>query len=303
MSRDAIALFCQPMSRKRRTAADEPFFLVRTSTADLGAGGVVASHAHDWHQLVHVRSGLMTVRTVAGSWIAPPTWAIWVPARTDHSIRFTGASALRTCYVRPDWAVSVPSGCTALSVSPLLRELIARATTVGMLDRRVPAEAAIAALIVEELGEPGPPPFTLPEPTSPVTRHAARLIIEDAPSAAGTATLAREVGVGVRTLERRFVVETGMTLGRWRQQRMLLRGLERVAGGTPIKTASASAGYGSPSAYIAAFKKAFGATPARYFQAAERDGGTGAERGRERATGTGGGTRREGTAEQTEGRR
>ena len=136
-----------------------------------------------------------------------------------------------------------------------------------MLDRRVPSEAAIAALIVDELGEPGPPPFTLPEPTSTVTATAARLILEDAAEAAGTATLARAVGVGVRTLERRFRAETGMTLGRWRQQRMLLRGLEQVAGGASIKVAAASAGYGSPSAYIAAFKKAFGATPARYFSA------------------------------------
>lgn len=72
-----------------------------------------------------------------------------------------------------------------------------------MLDRRVPAEAAIAALIVEELGEPGPPPFTLPEPTSTITSTAARLILDDATEAAGTATLARAVGVGVRTLERR----------------------------------------------------------------------------------------------------
>jgi AraC-like DNA-binding protein len=263
------------MSRKRRTVADEPFLLIRTSTADLGAGGVVPSHVHDWHQLVHVRSGLMTVRTVDGSWIAPPTWAIWVPAGTDHAIRFTGASALRTCYVRPDWPdrpAGVPGGCTALAVSPLLRELIARATTVGMLDLRVPAEAALATLIVDELGAPGPPPFTLPEPSSATTRRAAQLILDNAVEAAGTATLARAVGVGVRTLERRFFAETGMTLGRWRQQRMLLRGLEQVAGGASIASASALAGYGSPSAYIAAFKKAFGATPARYFQVAERPG-------------------------------
>lgn len=55
-----------------------------------------------------------------------------------------------------------------------------------------------------------------------------------------------------------------MTLGRWRQQRMLLRGLERVAGGASVKDAAVTAGYGSPSAFIAAFRNAFGATPGRY---------------------------------------
>src|SRR5262249_25348775 len=161
----------------------------------------------------------MTVRTGAGVWIAPPAWAVWVPAEVGHSIRFTGTSALRTCYVRPEWREDLPRTCATLAVSPLLRELIARATAVGMLDRRVPEEAAIATLIVGELGGPGPPPFALPEPSSAVALRAARLIAEDAPEAAGTATLARATGVGVRTLERRFLAETGMTLGRWRRQR------------------------------------------------------------------------------------
>jgi AraC-like DNA-binding protein len=238
----------------------------------------------------------MVVRTVAGSWIAPPAWAIWVPAGVSHAIRFVGDSALRTAYVRPDWPpaqtswvssspgsptatqpaecegsrpepgqAGVPGGCMSLGVSPLLAELLVRATTIGILDSRDPAEAAIATLIVAELGEPRRPPFALPEPTSPATVEAARLIAAEAASAAGTATLARAVGVGTRSLERRFQAETGMTLGRWRQQRNLLRGLEQVAAGATTTAAAVAAGYRSPSAFIAAFRKAFDATPARYF--------------------------------------
>ena len=252
--------------------ADEPFLVVRTSTADLGDGGVIAPHAHDWHQLIYVGSGLMTVRTAAGTWVAPPSWAVWVPAGTSHAIRFVGSSALRTCYLRPGWRDDLPRACGALAVSPLLRELILRTASVGMLDRRVPTEAAIAALIVGELGEAGPPPFVLPEPATAVAVHAARLITDDAPAAAGTAVLARAVGVGTRTLERRFQAETGLTVGRWRQQRMLLRGLEQVAAGTPIGAAAIAAGYGSPSAFIAAFRKAFGATPGHFFSAAPQRG-------------------------------
>ena len=320
------------MSRKRRTVADEPYLLVRTSTSDHGDGGPIAAHTHSWHQLIHVRSGLMAVRTAVGSWIAPPRWAIWVPAGVSHAIRFVGDSALRTAYVRPDWhpaqpttssllqsttpsvlqsttpavsttpsvsvsrstmpsalqavvpsagqavapvggrvggresgRIGVPDACVSLSVSPLLAELLVRATAIGMLDSRDPAEAAIATLIVAELGEPRRPPFALPEPTSPETIEAARLIAAEAASAAGTATLARAVGVPVRSLERRFQAETGMTLGRWRQQRNLLRGLEQVAAGATTTAAAVAAGYRSPSAFIAAFRKAFDATPARYF--------------------------------------
>jgi AraC-like DNA-binding protein len=259
------------MSKKRRTVADEPFLVIRTSISDHGAGGAVAAHTHDWHQLIQVRAGLMTVRTEAGSWIAPPTWAVWVPAGVEHAVRFAGDSALRTCFLRPDWRADLPAACRALAVSPLLRELIARASAAGMLDRRIPAESAAAELIVAELtaGEPGgPSSFTLPEPAGGATAEAARLVAADAPAAAGTATLARAVGLGTRTLERRFHAETGMTLGRWRQQRLLLRGLEQVAGGASVAAASTAAGYATPSAFIAAFRKAFGATPSRYFSPA-----------------------------------
>src|SRR4051794_30442582 len=152
------------MSRKRRTVADEPFLVVRTSAADLG--GSIGEHAHDWHQLVHVRSGLAIVRSDARTWIAPPTWAVWMPAGVRHAIRFAGATALRVVYMRADGGVGVgvgvgvgggvgggvdvgaglgvgrgagasrlPSTAGAMPASPLLRELVERATVVGVLDR------------------------------------------------------------------------------------------------------------------------------------------------------------------------
>lgn len=249
------------MSGKRRTVADEPHLLVRTSASDHPAGGSIAPHTHDWHQLIHVRSGLMTVRTALGSWIAPPAWAIWVPAGVSHGLRFAGASALRTLYVRPSWS---PGGLRSLAVSPLLRELLARTAEAGMLDGRDPVEAALATLIASELaaGEARRPPLTLAEPSSPAAVSAAALL---STSDLGTAAVARAVGLGVRTLERRFLDETGLTLGRWRRHRLLLRGLESIAAGTTVQAAAATAGYRSPSAFIAAFRAAFHETPARYF--------------------------------------
>ncbi|ODU03326.1 MAG: hypothetical protein ABS81_14575 [Pseudonocardia sp. SCN 72-86] len=272
------------MSQKRRSVADEPHLVVRSAVSDHVDGQEIAEHRHDWHQLVYVRSGLMTVRTPAGAWLAPPAWAVWVPARARHSIRFTGRSALRTLYLRP--GVGGYGECRALAVSSLLRELIVRATDVGMLDERVVAEAAMAAVIVTELpvdtrgvdvpgAEPpaaptssqaarygdGPSAFTLPEPESPLMTKVAAML----DAGATLAAIAHRVELGVRTLERRFHDETGMTPGRWRRQRMLLRGLERIAEGATVAAASEVAGYESPSAYVAAFRTTFGTTPGTYF--------------------------------------
>jgi len=67
------------MSRKRQTLADEPFYRVRAVAADLPAGYAVNHHAHPWPQLIYASSGVMTVWTEAGSWIAPAHWAVWAP--------------------------------------------------------------------------------------------------------------------------------------------------------------------------------------------------------------------------------
>lgn len=251
------------MSRKRRTAADEPFLVIRSSSANPCDGELIGEHSHDWHQLIYASAGLMTVWTEAGSWVAPPSRAVWVPAGVRHSIRFVGESAFRTLYVRPEASSELPAQCTSVSVSPLLRELILRTVEVGMLDQRATTEAALATLILAEFRTSTTSPFTLPRPHSAALRQATQLL-ERAPSTS-LSSLAQTIGLGKRTLERRFVGETGLTVGRWRQQRVLLGALEALAAGQSVKQVAGNAGYSSPSAFVAAFRKHLGTTPARYF--------------------------------------
>ncbi|MDB5676630.1 MAG: helix-turn-helix protein AraC type [Sphingomonas bacterium] len=258
------------MSRKRRLVADEPFLVIRAAASDLAGGQVIAPHAHDWHQLIYASAGVMTVTTEAGSWVVPPNRAVWVPAGIRHAIRFTGQSRFRTLYMMPGYDAGVdarlPGACLVVAVSPLLSALVVRAAELRALDRRDCVEGALAALIVDEFRQAAVPPFSLPQPESAAPRRAAALIAAGAREAESLAALAQAVGLGARTLERRFRDETGMTLGRWRRHHALLGALEQVAGGAPVKAAAAAAGYAAPSAFVAAFRAAFGTTPGRYFE-------------------------------------
>lgn len=231
-------------------------------------GHAIQLHAHSWHQLIYAAAGIMTITADKGLWVVPPHWAIWAPAGVEHAIRFTGASEFATLYLRPgDWDVALRSS-TVIAVSPLLRSLILRACEAGMLDERDPIHVATALLIVDCLRAQPAHALGLPMPTSEDLRHVADHC-NDACVGADSTSIARRFGFGVRTLERRFLAETGMTFGQWRRHARFLRSLRLLAEGRAVKAVARDAGYKSASAFVAAFGETFGVTPGRYFAGAK----------------------------------
>ena len=247
------------MSRSRQPA-------VRALSYDYPSGYRVPSHRHRKDQLVFAASGVMTVATPAGSWTVPPNRGVWVPARTTHAIRMSGAVAMRTLYVLPALATGLPRACRVLEVTPLLRELVLAAVARGGLDARVPEDARLFRVLLDELRTLPTRALHLPFPRDPRARRVAEEL-ERCPGAAHPARdLARGSGASQRTIERVFRAETGMTFGAWRQQLRLGRALEKLAAGDSVTAVAFESGYAGVSAFVAAFKAAFGRTPGQYFR-------------------------------------
>ncbi|HVT67927.1 MAG TPA: AraC family transcriptional regulator [Trebonia sp.] len=78
------------------------------------------------------------------------------------------------------------------------------------------------------------------------------------------AELGRAAGASERTLSRLFRRDTGMTFPQWRAQLRLQHAMLLLAAGSSVTAAAAASGYGNTSAFIAAFRDAFGVTPAAY---------------------------------------
>jgi len=239
---------------------------VATFTYEFPHGQVVPEDLHPEDQLVYACQGVMTVGTSHGAWTVPARRAVWIPARTPHSIVMSGTVSMRTIYLRAKIVRHLPRTCCAVNVSPLLQELILHACRYPRMSRRSRTQAHLIDMLVDQLEAVQAIPLQLPSPRDPRALHVAEILQRETDDPQSIEKACRQAGASKRTVERIFRHETNLSLGKWRQQLRLMRSLQLLAAGEKITHAALEAGYSTPSAFIAMFRKALGTTPRRYFE-------------------------------------
>ena len=158
-----------------------------------------------------------------------------------------------------------PRSCCVVNVPPVLQELILHACTYPSLNRRAKVQAHLIDVIIDQLGTARAIPLQLPSPSDPRAARVAEALQRDPSEPRSLQAVCKKAGASKRTIERIFQSETRLSLGKWRQQLRLLRSLQLLAAGEKITHAALEAGYSTPSAFIAMFRKILGTTPGRYF--------------------------------------
>ncbi len=208
----------------------------------------------------------MTIRTDDGTWVVPTRRAVWIPTSIPHTITMSGAVAMRTLYLKPRLAKSLPRKCCVVHVSALLKELILYACSLGSLDKRSRPQGHLIHVIVNQLAAIELVPLQLPNPSDPRASRLARLLLKDPGDRRTLKELCKASGASKRTMERLFLADTGMTFAKWRQQLRLMRAMQLLAEGAQVTRAALESGYSTPSAFIAMFRKALGTKPTLYFK-------------------------------------
>jgi len=239
-------------------------YWVRSSAITYYDGIEPGRHDHPWGQLAFCNSGVMRVISDATAWLAPPTRAIWLPAGLPHAILARGEVATRFLYLAPELAAPLPTEPRVVEVGPLLRELILHILKRRMLHPDAPEEARQALLLVDLILEAPSQDLALPLPADRRARALADRVQTEPGDPASLADLARQAGASLRTLQRLFPAETGLTLEAWRQKARLIAAVAALSEGAPVGVTAAACGYESVSAFITAFKRQFGMTPGRY---------------------------------------
>lgn len=223
----------------------------------------ISLHSHPQHQLAWAPDGVLVMAVDDSRWVVQRSRALWLPGGTPHSVTPNLPCAMLSLYFDPDecpltWRRPTVVDATGL-VGPLLTHLVS-------LPKKPTAQRDRANAVLWDLLKPLSV-TTIPTvlPTDPLARKVALSIRDNPADKRGLPEWGREVGASARTLSRRFREQTGNSFERWRTLERLNAALPLLGAGAPITRVARQVGYNTASAFIAAFRREVGTTPAAYF--------------------------------------
>lgn len=226
------------------------------------SGHPTACHVHPCGQVFRVMSGLLIVETDAGRWVVPPGWLGWVPPGVRHAAWAQSALQGDLLYLEADWCMGLPSQPVVMAPEPLRDLVFGRlADQPASLDRL--RSEHLLAVLHDELAVAHAQSLLLPMPADPRLRRLAAALLDSPGDERPARAWALLIGMGERTLSRRFVQETGMHFVHWRQLVRLQHALACLGSGKSVEWVAQSCGYASTSAFIKVYRRYLGVTPGR----------------------------------------
>lgn len=228
--------------------------------------GCAAPHAHPRGQLIYASSGVMRVVSRNDVWVVPPSQAVWVPPDIEHEVYFPGEVSLRNLFIDPSVVVRLPNECAILKVSPLLRELILKAVTVGDSYGAESAGYRLMVVLLDELRQAEVTVLFLPMGRDERLQRVIEALLNNPGDKRELGELASMAGASARTLSRLFVRETGLTFTAWRKRHIVQEAVERLGKGQSVTRVAYDLGYQSMSAFIEMFRHTLGVSPRTYMR-------------------------------------
>lgn len=220
-------------------------------------------HRHREAQFLYAACGLMRLVTDQGAWIIPPSRGVWIAPLVEHEIYMSGEVHMRSLFIAAELSPPTLQSCCVLAVTPLLRELILRASQ-GPEQAKNPL---IQHLMLEEIAALENLPLHIPMPSDRRLQSICLTLLKTPDHPNTLEDWAQEVGASSRTLARLFQVQLKMNFNAWRQQLRLMEALPRLLAGESVQSVAQALGYGSARAFSAMFRRLLGENPREYLNA------------------------------------
>lgn len=232
---------------------------------DYEDGTYLPPHSHERSQFLYSMQGMMDVETSAGKWLVLPYRGVWIPAGEIHSVTMLNAST-RSLYIDTSKEPIRGSHCEVVTVSPLLHALLLEAVNLPLLYEEFGREGALISLLLHEVHLAHALPFYTPLPKHPALLKCCQAFIQKPTITSSPKDWAERLNRSLRTFNRFFQAEIGMTFSAWRQHVVLMSALMMLGKSEPITAIALTLGYENPSAFSAMFKKALGHSPTEFMK-------------------------------------
>ena len=234
-------------------------------TESLPNRALTRRHSHPWVQLSYAIQGVLEVQTRAGRFVAPPQRAVWIPAGVPHRVFSSPRTEMRSLYLDCSVTAWAQPRCHVLGVSDLLRELIRRFSQMPVEYQEDGAQGRLVQVLLDQLAEAPQIDLMLPLPQDSRLQKIYQSLQLHPEQATTLGHWSEKFAVTEKTLSRLFLRDTGLTFRAWRQRLRLLGALTPLEQGERVTDVALACGYDSTSAFIAAFRQQFGATPGEFF--------------------------------------
>jgi AraC-like DNA-binding protein len=248
----------QIMSCMRHLASsEEP--AVRGYAVTHPRGQVTLPTQPGWHQVIYTVSGSLVANTARESWAVPPHRALCVgDDATRLQVGTSRPTAVRCLYLDARLG-AVPASIRVVNLPPLARELLLHAVVASPLWLDHPSSLAIVTLLIDQLSALPTAALQLPLPADGRAMALAERLMAE-PALSLTEAIA-PIAASRRTMERRFRLETGLTLAGWQRRARALAAIDRMGDGSSVTEVAIAVGYATPSSFVAAFRGELGVTP------------------------------------------
>lgn len=229
------------------------------------AGHHILPHQHQRGQLIYASAGTMRLRTCDEYWLLPPFRGVWMPPYVEHEMNASTSVYLRTLYVNVEsFTLSLPNHPVGIGVTPLLRELLIRASYFPITYHPDSFEERLLRLALEETKHAFEYGLKLPMGRDKRLKKICDTLLENPGDVRSLADWANEVGATTRTLTRLFRSETGISFVQWREQIRIVSAISRLSTGERVSRVAEELGYASQGAFTVMFKRVTGKSPREY---------------------------------------
>lgn len=221
-------------------------------------------HAHLWNQFVYATSGTLTVTVEQARYVITPEQAIWIPTGVYHTPAALDDVEFRSLYIENLPDIGMPTACSVLAVSPLLRALILELAATIQTTSQTDYHSHLDAVILVQISRLPKLEFFLPWPRSSQLREVCEILYSSPDDQRSIQDWALRLRMSSRTLARHFKGETGLSLRLWRHRLRVFRAMEWLGAKGRVTDIALELGFGSASAFTYAFRKEMGCSPTEW---------------------------------------